>query len=166
MPIPLASQSDTPCVLKNNVGEPARSTQPVTLCITFNKTPPNLPNSSSNTPTERISSPRRKSYYIGAHSSPSYRSSPTPAASPSRPKVGTHIRSGLWDSRQTTSTSSQVRTIKQSVCGTSRQERQRQALSLDTDSALWHSRQMSTSSQARMMEQFECHIHPSPLITE
>ncbi|KAN0126434.1 hypothetical protein V8E52_000074 [Russula decolorans] len=52
MPIPLASQSDIPCVLENDVREAARSTQPVTLYITVNITPPNLYNNPTSIPTE------------------------------------------------------------------------------------------------------------------
>ena len=79
MPIPLASQSgsfcfvdnslpfshlnisraDIACVLGNGVRGAARPTQPVTLYITFNITPPNLYNSPPNIPTEGDgSSPR------------------------------------------------------------------------------------------------------------
>jgi hypothetical protein len=66
MPIPLASQSgsfcwkflfvhstehfaraDIPCILQNDVGNAARSTQPVTLYITVKITPPNLYSSPS-----------------------------------------------------------------------------------------------------------------------
>ena len=36
------SRADIPCILENDVGEAARSTQPVTLYITVNITPPNL----------------------------------------------------------------------------------------------------------------------------
>ena len=45
------SRADTPCLLKNDVGEAARSTQPVTLYITVIVTPPDLYNSPS-IPTE------------------------------------------------------------------------------------------------------------------
>ena len=41
------SRADTPCLLKNDVGEAARSTQPVTLYITVKISPPNLYNSLS-----------------------------------------------------------------------------------------------------------------------
>jgi len=146
MPIPLASQSDIPCVLRNDVGEAAPSTQPVSLHITVNITPPNLPKSTPNIPTERVGSPAE-----GTHSIPSRRTSLTPAASPSCSKVvsrGTRIRAGLWHSRQTASTSSQVQMIEQSVCRMPRRERQWQALSLDTQiqPGLWHSRQMASTS--------------------
>ncbi|KAF8490144.1 hypothetical protein F5888DRAFT_1808281 [Russula emetica] len=80
--MPLASQSDIPCVLKNDIGEAAPSTQPVSLHITVNITPPNLPNSTPNIPTERVGSPAE-----GTHSIPSRRTSLTPAASPSCSKV-------------------------------------------------------------------------------
>src|SRR6266849_9230299 len=58
----------------------------------------------------------------------------------------TQIQSG-WHSRQMASTSSQVRTIEQSVCGTPRRGRQQQALSLDTQirPRLWHSRQIAST---------------------
>ncbi len=70
MPIPLAPQSgsfvenslsfnqlnisraDIPCVLKNGVGEGARSTQPVTLYITVKITPANLYKSLPSIPTD------------------------------------------------------------------------------------------------------------------
>src|SRR6266702_1757197 len=73
--------------------------------------------------------------------------------------LDTGIRSGLWDSRQMASGSSQARTMKQFVCGTPRLDTRWQAHSLDTrmGSILWDSRQMaSASSQARTMEQFVC----------
>ena len=50
------SRADIPCVLNNDVGEGARSTQPVTLYITVNITPPNLYNSPS-IPTKDNDSP-------------------------------------------------------------------------------------------------------------
>ena len=46
------SLADIPCVLENGVGEAARSTQPVTLYITVNITPPNLYNTPPCIPTE------------------------------------------------------------------------------------------------------------------
>jgi hypothetical protein len=51
------SRADIPCVLENNVGEAARSTQPVTLYITVNITPPNLYNSPSSIPIKDDDSP-------------------------------------------------------------------------------------------------------------
>jgi hypothetical protein len=46
------SRADIPCVLENDVGEAARSTQPVTLYITVNITPLNLYNSTPSIPTQ------------------------------------------------------------------------------------------------------------------
>ena len=46
------SRPDIPCVLENGVGEAARSTQPVTLYITVNITPPDPYNSAPNIPIE------------------------------------------------------------------------------------------------------------------
>ena len=46
------SPADIPCVLKNDVGKTARSTQSVILYITVNITPPNLFNSPPSIPTE------------------------------------------------------------------------------------------------------------------
>jgi hypothetical protein len=51
------SRADIPCVLANDVGEAARPTQPVTLYITVNITPPNLYNSPPRIPTEDGDSP-------------------------------------------------------------------------------------------------------------
>jgi hypothetical protein len=51
------SCADIPCVLENNLGEAALSTQPVTLYITINITPPNLCNSPPCIPTEDDDSP-------------------------------------------------------------------------------------------------------------
>jgi hypothetical protein len=45
------SRADIPCVLENDVAEAARSTQPVTLYITVNITPPTLYNSPPSIPT-------------------------------------------------------------------------------------------------------------------
>jgi len=85
MPIPLASQSgafvenslsfnqlnisraDIPCVLENDVGEAARSTQLVTLYITVNIThppnlynsPPSIPNKGHDFPSEDATIPGR-----------------------------------------------------------------------------------------------------------
>jgi hypothetical protein len=44
-------RADIPCVLGNGVGGTARSTQPVTLYITVNITPPNLYNNPPSMPT-------------------------------------------------------------------------------------------------------------------
>ena len=46
------SLADIPCVLGNDVGEALRSSQPVTLYITVNVTPPDLCNSPPCIPTE------------------------------------------------------------------------------------------------------------------
>ena len=46
------SRADIPCILENDVGEAARSTQPVTLYITVNITPPNLYDSPQRIPTK------------------------------------------------------------------------------------------------------------------
>jgi hypothetical protein len=51
------SRVDIPCVLENGAGEVARSTQPVTLYITVNITPPDLYNSSPSIPTKDGDSP-------------------------------------------------------------------------------------------------------------
>ena len=51
------SHADIPCVLENTVGEAVGSTQPVTLYITINITPPNLCNSPPCIPTEDDDSP-------------------------------------------------------------------------------------------------------------
>ena len=51
------SRADIPCVLDNNVGGAARSTQPVTLYISVTVAPPNLYNSSSSIPTKAEDSP-------------------------------------------------------------------------------------------------------------
>jgi hypothetical protein len=51
------SRAEIPCVLENDVGEVARSTQPVTLYITVNITPPNLYNSPPSMPTKDDDSP-------------------------------------------------------------------------------------------------------------
>ena len=49
---PNISRADIPCVLGNGVGGAARSTQPVTVYITVNITPPNQYNSPPRIPTE------------------------------------------------------------------------------------------------------------------
>ena len=46
------SRADIPCVLENDSEEAGRSTQPVTLYINVNITPPNLYNSPPSIPTE------------------------------------------------------------------------------------------------------------------
>jgi hypothetical protein len=51
------SHADIPCVLENNIGEPATSTQPVTLYITVDITSPDLCNSPPCIPTEDDDSP-------------------------------------------------------------------------------------------------------------
>jgi hypothetical protein len=51
------SRADIPCVLENDIREAAQSTQPVTLYITVNITPPNLCSSPPSIPTEDDSSP-------------------------------------------------------------------------------------------------------------
>jgi hypothetical protein len=51
------SRADIACILESDVGEAARSTQPVTLYIRVNITPPNLYNSSSSIPTNVDGSP-------------------------------------------------------------------------------------------------------------
>ena len=48
------SRADIPCVLENDVEEAARSTQPVTLYITVNTTPPNLYDSPPSMPTRDV----------------------------------------------------------------------------------------------------------------
>jgi hypothetical protein len=59
------SRAGIPCVLENDVGEAARSTQPVTLYITVNITPPNLYNSSPSIPTGDDDSPAEDSTIPG-----------------------------------------------------------------------------------------------------
>jgi hypothetical protein len=61
---------DIPCVLENSVGGAARSTQPVTLCIMVNITPPNLYSSLPSIPTEDHVLPQKKLLYRDAFSSP------------------------------------------------------------------------------------------------
>ena len=51
------SRADIPCVLENRVGEAVRLTQPVTLYITINVTPPSLCNTPPRIPTEDDDSP-------------------------------------------------------------------------------------------------------------
>jgi hypothetical protein len=64
------SRADIPCVLKNDVGEAARSTQPVTLYITVNITPPDLYNSPPSIPTEDDDSPAEEAPIPGHIQSP------------------------------------------------------------------------------------------------
>jgi hypothetical protein len=59
------SCADIPCVLGNGVGRAARSTQPVTLHITVNITPPNLYNSPPRIPTEDDNSPAEEATILG-----------------------------------------------------------------------------------------------------
>ena len=58
------SRADIPCVLENDFGEAARSTQPVTLYITINITP-NLCNSPPCIPTEDGDSPAEEATIQG-----------------------------------------------------------------------------------------------------
>jgi hypothetical protein len=59
------SRADIPCVLENDVEGAARSTQPVTLYITLNITPPNLCNSPPCIPTEDDDSPAEEATVPG-----------------------------------------------------------------------------------------------------
>ena len=59
------SHAVVPCVLENNVGETAQSTQPVTLYISINITPPNLHNNPSRIPTEDELSPTEETTIPG-----------------------------------------------------------------------------------------------------
>jgi hypothetical protein len=59
------SRADIACVLENDLGEAARSTQPVTLYITVNITPPNLYNSPPSIPTEDDDSPAEEATIPG-----------------------------------------------------------------------------------------------------
>jgi hypothetical protein len=63
------SRADIPCVLENDVEEAARSTQPVTLYITLNITPPNLCNSPPCIPTEDDDSPAEEATIPSHHQS-------------------------------------------------------------------------------------------------
>ena len=56
------SLADIPCVLENDFGEAVQSTQPVTLYITVNITPPNLP---LGIPTEDDISPAEDGTILG-----------------------------------------------------------------------------------------------------
>ena len=71
-----ASRVDIPCVLENGVGEAARSTQPVTVYITVNITPPNLynregprsiPTEDDNSPAEEATIPGRIQFPVPEH---------------------------------------------------------------------------------------------------
>ena len=59
------SHTDIPCALENDVGEATRLTQPVTLYITVNITPPNLYNSPPSIPTEDDDSPAEEATIPG-----------------------------------------------------------------------------------------------------
>jgi hypothetical protein len=59
------SRADIPCVLENAVGEAARSTQPVTLYMTVNITPPNLSNNPPSIPTVDDDSPAEEAAISG-----------------------------------------------------------------------------------------------------
>ena len=65
------SRVDIPCVLENDVVEAARSTQPVTLHIRVNITPPTLYNSPPSIPTEDGSSPAEEAPIPGCIQPPS-----------------------------------------------------------------------------------------------
>jgi hypothetical protein len=65
------SRADIPCVLKNDVEEATRSTQPVTLYITVNITPPNLCNSPPCMQTEDDDSPSEEATIPGRIQFPS-----------------------------------------------------------------------------------------------
>ena len=65
------SRTDIPCVLENDGEEAARSTQPVTLYIAVNITPPNLHNSPPTIPTQYDDSPTEKATVLGHIQSPS-----------------------------------------------------------------------------------------------
>ena len=59
------SRADIPCVLDNDGGQAAPSTQPVTLYLTINITPPNLDNSAPSIPTEDNDSPAEEATIPG-----------------------------------------------------------------------------------------------------
>ena len=61
----IISRADIPCVLENVAGEAARSTQPVTLYITVNITPPNLYNNPPSIPAEDDDSPAKEATIPG-----------------------------------------------------------------------------------------------------
>jgi hypothetical protein len=70
------SRADIPCVLENDIGEAAQSTQPVTLYITVKITSPNLYNSPSiptkddGSPAEEANVPRRIQFPTPEHHLP------------------------------------------------------------------------------------------------
>jgi hypothetical protein len=64
------SRADIACILENDAGEAARSTQPVTLYITVNITPPNLYNSPSSIQLEDGGSRTEKATIPGRIQSP------------------------------------------------------------------------------------------------
>jgi hypothetical protein len=64
------SRADVPCVPESDVGEAARSTQPVTLYITANITPPGLFKSLPSIPTEDDDSPAKEATVPGCVQSP------------------------------------------------------------------------------------------------
>jgi hypothetical protein len=68
------SRVDIPCILKNDGGEAARSTQPVKLYITINITPPNpykslqsIPTEDDDSPTEEATIPGRVQFPASEH---------------------------------------------------------------------------------------------------
>jgi hypothetical protein len=65
------SRTDIPCVLENDVGGTARSTQPVTLYITMNIIPPTLYSSPPSIPNEDDGSPAEEAPIMEHIQSPS-----------------------------------------------------------------------------------------------
>jgi hypothetical protein len=65
------SRADIPCVLENDVAEATRSTQPVTLYLTVDITPPTLYNSPPSIPTADDSSPAKETPTPGRIQPPS-----------------------------------------------------------------------------------------------
>ena len=65
------SRADIPCVLENDAGKNAQSTQPVTLYITVDITPPTLYNSPPSIPTADDSSPAEETPTPGPIQPPS-----------------------------------------------------------------------------------------------
>jgi hypothetical protein len=59
------SCTDIPCVLENDVGQAAQSTQPVMLHIMVNITPPDLYNSPPRIPTKDDDSPAKEATILG-----------------------------------------------------------------------------------------------------